>query len=261
MSPSQGSFVWYELMTTDPAGAKAFYGHLVGWDLKDIQVPGMTYTILSGGGTDVGGLMGMPGEACDAGAQPGWMGYVGVDDVDGSAAAFERDGGTVLRAPDDIPDIGRFAVVADPQGNALCLFKSRNADGAEPVPLMKKPLGHVGWHELVTFDQAALFDFYAKQFGWTKDHAFDMGPMGVYQIFAHRGEALGGMMNKPPQAPAPFWLYYFMTDGIDEASERVTAGGGKVINGPMEVPGDAWIVQCLDPQGAMFALVGPRRQS
>ncbi len=88
-----------------------------------------------------------------------------------------------------------------------------------------------------------------------------MGGMGVYQLFAHGGAAIGGMMNKPAEVPAPFWLYYFITDGIDEAAERVKAGGGTVINGPHEVPGGMWILQCLDPQGAIFALVGPRKRA
>jgi uncharacterized protein len=87
----------------------------------------------------------------------------------------------------------------------------------------------------------------------------DMGAMGVYQLFATGGEAVGGMMTKMPDCPVPFWLYYFNVDAIDAAMERVTKAGGKVMTGPMEVPGGQWILQCTDPQGAMFAMVAPRR--
>ena len=261
MSPTHGAFVWYELMTSDVAAAKSFYADVNGWDLQEMPMPGMTYTIANAGGTAVAGLMALPDQVRDAGGRPGWIGYVAVDDVDAGAAAFARDGGMVHRAPDDIPGVGRFAVVADPQGAVLCLFKGSDPEPAAPKPLMARPPGHAGWHELLAFDHAALFDFYAGQFGWTRDTAVDMGGMGVYQLFAHGGAAIGGMMNKPAEVPAPFWLYYFITDGIDEAAERVKAGGGTVINGPHEVPGGMWILQCLDPQGAIFALVGPRKRA
>ena len=101
--------------------------------------------------------------------------------------------------------------------------------------------------------------FYSTLFGWTKAEHHDMGPMGIYQMFATGGETIGGMMTKPPAVPAPCWLYYFNIDAIDAAASRVQAGGGAILNGPMEVPGGHWIVQCRDPQGAVFCLVAPRR--
>jgi predicted enzyme related to lactoylglutathione lyase len=67
------------------------------------------------------------------------------------------------------------------------------------------------------------------------------------------------MMTKMPEAPRPFWLYYFNVDAIDAATTRVTDAGGKIINGPMAVPGDQWIVHGLDPQGAMFGLLAAKR--
>ena len=112
------------------------------------------------------------------------------------------------------------------------------------------------WRELMAGDMPAAFDFYAAQFGWTKTVGHDMGPMGVYQLFNDGSGAgdTGGMMTKPAQMPAPGWNYYFTVDSVSAAVERLKAGGGTVINGPMQVPGDAWIVQAIDPQGAMFAL-------
>ncbi len=141
MSPTHGAFVWYELMTSDVAAAKSFYADVNGWDLQEMPMPGMTYTIANAGGTAVAGLMALPDQVRDAGGRPGWIGYVAVDDVDAGAAAFARDGGMVHRAPDDIPGVGRFAVVADPQGAVLCLFKGSDPEPAAPQPLMTRPPG------------------------------------------------------------------------------------------------------------------------
>ncbi len=105
----------------------------------------------------------------------------------------------------------------------------------------------------------AAFDFYARQFGWTRDEAMDMGPMGVYQLFAAGGAPIGGMMTRSSQTPAPFWLFYFNVDDIEAAAARITGRGGQIVNGPMEVPGGSWIINALDPQQAMFAVVGPRK--
>jgi predicted enzyme related to lactoylglutathione lyase len=87
----------------------------------------------------------------------------------------------------------------------------------------------------------------------------DMGPMGRYQLFAAGEANIGGMMTKPPAVPVPHWTYYFNVPAIDAAAARVTSGGGRIIHGPMQVPGDLWIVSCFDPQGAGFALVAPKR--
>ena len=125
MAGNQRSFVWYELMTGDVAAAKAFYSKVVGWDMQDTPMPGMTYTVLRAGETQVAGLMAMPKDACDAGMKPCWVGYIGVDDVDGAAAKVTRLGGKILAAPADIPKVGRFAVAADPQGAAFALLGSR----------------------------------------------------------------------------------------------------------------------------------------
>jgi uncharacterized protein len=256
MSSSHGKFVWYELMTTDTKPAQGFYCSVMGWNARDSGMPGMSYTILSAGESGVGGLMDVPKEARDAGARPGWMGYVGVDDVDASAAKAKQEGGTIHRPADDIPGVGRFAIISDPGGATLCLFKGAGEPPMPPPP--PGTPGTAGWRELYAADREAAFAYYAKLFGWTKAEHHDMGPMGIYQMFATGGETIGGMMTKPPSMPVPCWLYYFNVDGIDAAVKRVQAGGA-ILNGPMEVPGGSWIVQCRDPQGGMFCLVASRR--
>jgi predicted enzyme related to lactoylglutathione lyase len=254
----QGDFIWCELMTPDSKAAEGFYREVVGWTADDTSVEGMAYTTFKAAGVPVAGMMELSAEMRDAGASPGWMGYVYVDDVDATARRVTELGGLVHRAASDIPSIGRFAVVAAPDGAAFALFKPNDGDG--PTRQRMVP-GHVGWHELMAGELDAAFAFYAELFGWVRTEAIDMGPMGIYQIFApgDGGDAIGGMMTRLPEMPASFWLYYFNVEALDSALERVTAGGGTLINEPMEVPGGAWIGQCLDPQGAMFALVALRR--
>ena len=257
MSNSHGQFVWCELMTTDDASATAFYRSAIGWEVEVMTMPDGRYTVVSAGAERVGGVMALPQAARDAGARPGWIGYIAVDDVDAMSRRVVQAGGAIHRAADNIPGIGRFAVVADPQGASFVLFKA--LDGSEPPPAAGVTPGRVGWHELHATDWEAAFAFYAGLFGWTKAETVDMGPMGTYQLFASGGMPVGGMMNRTEAMPAPSWLYYFNAAKIDAAVTRVTEAGGQVIAGPHEVPGGMWIAQCLDPQGAMFAVVGPER--
>lgn len=255
MPSSPNTFVWYELMTTDVA-AEAFYQAVVGWTPEVSAAVDMRYTVMHAGEARVAGIMQLTSQMCEAGARPGWRGYIGVPDVDAAAERLKQAGGTVHRAPDDIPNVGRFAVVADPQGAPFMLFTPLGSD-ASAVP--NGAPGHVGWRELYASDWPAAFAFYADQFGWTKDRAIDMGPMGTYQLFAAGSEAIGGMMNKPDPAQPPAWLFYFVVDAIDAAIGRITDNGGQVVHGPFEVPGGSWIIQAVDPQGARFALAAPRR--
>ena len=257
MAASPSPFIWYELMTTDTVAAEAFYRGVIGWQTKDAGMPGIAYTLLSAGDVQVGGVMALPPEALAAGARPGWIGYLAVDDADASAVRIRQAGGAIHRAPEDIPGIGRFAVATDPHGAAFIVMKPFS-DAPPARPAFGTP-GHVGWHELHAGDLDSAWAFYAAQFGWTRDQAIDMGPMGTYQLFATGGPAVGGMMTRTPDMPAPVWLYYFNVDGVDAAVARVTQGGGKVLMGPHQVPGGSWIVQCTDPQGGMFALVGMQR--
>jgi predicted enzyme related to lactoylglutathione lyase len=251
-----GKFVWYELMTTDVAAAEGFYKHVIGWGARDAKISGLRYTLFSIGTTPVAGLMALPAEAGAAGARPGWNGYVSCDDVDAYAERVKQAGGKIHHGPQDIPDVGRFAMVADPQGAVFALFKG-GMDESQ-MPAQNTP-GGVGWHELHAADREKAFAFYAALFGWKKTDAMDMGAMGVYQMFGLGESSMGGMFNKPPAEPAPYWLFYFNVPAIEAAMARVKEKGGQVINGPHQVPGGSWIIQGLDPQGAMFALVAPAK--
>ncbi|WP_029004433.1 VOC family protein [Azorhizobium doebereinerae] len=255
MSPTHGRFAWYQLATTDTQAAGTFYETVVGWTGRDAGVGDLSYTLLAAKGVDVGGMMTLSAELAQAGVPPHWMGYVEVDDVDASTAKAASLGATIHAEAHDIPDVGRFAVLADPQGAVFALI--RWFDGKGPPVTAPGTMGAVGWHELMATDWQAVFPFYAELFGWTKGEAMDMGPMGTYQLFNHDGQSIGGMFTKPPAVPAPFWLFYAQVPAIDAAVKAITAAGGAIMTGPTEVPGGAWIVQARDPQGAMFAVVAP----
>jgi predicted enzyme related to lactoylglutathione lyase len=260
MTISSGDFFWYDVMTRDPKAAIDFYTKVVGWGAQEAGVDGSSYTVLTldgGKGMGVAGLMGMPPTAESRGAQPGWNGYVYVDDVDAMTRRVAEAGGSQVHEATDIPTIGRFSVVADPQGAVFALFKPLPHEGTIEWPAMMTT-GTVGWHELHAADGASAFAFYEGLFGWKKDEAMDMGPMGTYQLFKTRELPVGGIFTDP-QAPHPYWLYYIAVDAIDAAIERVKANGGEVLHGPMEVPGGAWIINGRDPQGAIFALVAAKR--
>jgi predicted enzyme related to lactoylglutathione lyase len=259
MAQGHNEFIWYELMTTDQPAAEAFYRAVVGWQMVDAGQPGMRYTILSAGERGVGGLMALPAEACNAGARPGWTGYIGVADTDAAAKRIARSGGSIHRGPDDIPDVGRFAIVADPGGAVFNLLTPLSREQAPP-PLAPMTPGDIGWHELYAGNgQEAAFAFYSAHFGWTTIEMLDMGAMGKYRIFGANGVPFGGMMDKPADAPASAWAFYVNVDAADAAVERIKGNGGQVLLGPSEVPGGSWIVQALDPQGASFALVSATR--
>lgn len=256
MSYKPGQFVWYDVMTTDPKGAESFYCDVIGWSAKDSGMSNHPYTIFSAGAEMVGGLMPIPAEARAMGARPAWSGYILVDNVDAYAERVKAAGGAIHRPPDYIPGVGRFAVAADPHGAVFILFT--DAGGAQGEPAAAGTPGHVGWHELHAGELDSALAFYSGLFGWTKDEAFPMGEMGVYQTFAAGGVLCGGMMTKMPQTPVSFWLYYFNVDSVEAAMARVKTAGGQIIHGPMQVPGGSWIANCLDPQGAAFALLGPK---
>ena len=250
----RGRFVWYDLMTKDKKAAQDFYTKVVGWGTQGFEGGGQPYTMWTRGEQPIGGLMDQPAEAAKSGVPPHWLAYVGVPNVDDTCREAEKLGARIHVAPRDIPTVGRFAVIADPQGAVFAAFTPAPSS-TPPRPEGPPQVGEISWHELATTDQAAAFRFYNSLFGWEKDEAMDMGPVGVYQLFKRKGQQLGGMYNKPAEMPfPPNWLLYARVPDVHKGAETVKSLGGKVLNGPMEVPGGGWIVQIMDPQGAMFAL-------
>jgi predicted enzyme related to lactoylglutathione lyase len=259
MASGPGKFVWYELLTTDPKAAEAFYSKVFGWRMDAGKATDMPYTHINVGDHPIGGIMELPAELKAHGVPPNWSGYVGVDDVDATAKKIVAAGGKIQRPAEDIPNVGRFAVVADPAGAVFLIFKGMGNDNMPPRAPMGTP-GFVDWNELYGGDPEASFKFYSGLFGWTKNQSMDMGEMGVYLTFDIDGVWSGGMMKRPPQMPMPCWVYYVAVEDIDAAHKRATDNGATTVMGPMEVPGGQWIVQAVDPQKAFFAMVGPKKK-
>jgi uncharacterized protein len=253
MSDSQGTFVWYELMTNDVNGAIKFYKDVIGWGTQTFEGGESPYVMWTAGETPLGGVMTLPEEAKKMGAPPHWIAYVTADDVDALTKKAESLGAKTHVPPRDIPKVGRFSIIADPQGAVIALFKG---SGPEMAPPAETTDGHFSWHELMAGEQEAAFRFYSQLFGWQKTEAVP-SPMGIYQMYGKHGRTFGGMMTRPKDFPAPpHWLYYVKVNELDAALGRVKKSGGQVMHGPMEVPGGDRVAQCMDPQGAAFALHG-----
>ncbi len=245
----KGQFVWYEDLSSDPKAATAFYTDVVGWKTQPFE-QGSDYVMWVGSQGPLGGVMALPDEARRMGTPPHWMAHVQADDVDAAAALARKLGGKVLKDPSDIPTVGRFAVLADPQGAAFCAFTPSQAMTAHD-PTKE---GEFCWNELLTSDAEAAFRFYSQLFGWKILEEMDMGPAGKYRVFGLGDTRLGGMMTVPKgTSMPPMWLFYTETGDLDAALGRATSKGAKVMNGPMDVPGGR-VVQLTDPQGAPFAL-------
>jgi uncharacterized protein len=248
MVDRHGHFAWYELLTTDMAAAKAFYGSVLGWAVRDASTPKFAYSVFTAGAAPVCGLMELPLEGRKKGATPRWVGYVAVDDVDLTVDQLKRHGGAVYVPPTDT-NIGRISIIADPQRATFALAQGLEHDQSAEFG---SP-GRVSWHELLATDWETAFPFYSALFGWERAEA-KIGSAVSYQILSAGGHAIGGMFTKLPVAPFPFWLYYFSVPDIAVAAKQVTASGGRIAQGPTEVPGGSWMIRCIDPQGAMFAL-------
>lgn len=265
MTDHTGGWIWYELMTSDPDGAAKFYGAVVGWSISGTPAPeagGIDYrhiTRSDGGGA--GGVLALTRDMTDHGARPAWVGYIHVADVDAAVAAIVADGGMALMPAFDLP-VGRIAMVADPQGAPFYLMKpippAGQPDAVSDAFSVDQPQ-HMRWNELMTDDPQAALAFYRKHFGWAQEGAMDMGDLGHYRFIQHGGIGIGAVMGRMPGSPANMWSHYIGVDDIDRAVAAVQPGGGSIIVDPMEIPGGEFSANGVDPQGAVFGLVGPRK--
>jgi uncharacterized protein len=242
-----GRFVWHELLTTDTAGAAAFYAKVLPWRTAPSSMPG--YTVWMAGQTQIGGLQALPSD--NGATPPHWLMYVGTPNVDATCAKAQGLGAHVVKAPADIPNVGRFAVLADPQGATFAVF----TPNAGPPPGAAPSQGSFSWHELATTDGAAAMHFYADVFGWQTGPSHHMGDgVGDYQLFEYGGSQVGGIYKLQGAGMPPAWLSYVHVADCDRAVAAAKSAGGRVINGPMEVPGGSWIAVMGDPQGGAFAV-------
>ena len=254
-APSQ--FIWYELCTSNAHKAAEFYGAVLGWTVQDSGQDGMTYSMWIAGGENVGGLLEITPDMALGGMEDGWLGYLDVTDVDASIEAIVAAGGH-SHMVQTVPGVGRMSMVSDPQGAAFYVMTPTPPPGGGASTVFAPGrIGHGGWNELHTKDVDNAQTFYLNLLGWTPDATHDMGEMGTYRTFNVGAEPIAGMFNSPG-FPKPKWLYYFNTDDIDAAKTRVETAGGKVNAGPHPVPTGQWMIQCSDPQGATFGLLGQK---
>ena len=251
MPNPHGSYIWYELLTSDAEAAQRFYGPITGWTFRKAPGSERDYRLINAGDSDVGGLMRSPDAKLKA-----WLGYIGVDDVDATCSKLKKLGGKIHMEPFDIPNVGRLAFVADPQG--VLFYVMRGASPEASKAFATRTVGHCGWNELVCDDPKAALSFYGELFDWTKGDVMKMGEMGDYTMLMHHGQMIGATMKTQAGGPPAAWQYYFRVAGIDTAAKRIKQQDGRLMHGPAEVPGGDHIVIGSDPQGATFALVGAK---
>jgi uncharacterized protein len=246
-----GTFCWVDLQTTDPAGAKAFYTGLFGWEAEDMPAGDAgTYTMLSLEGDEVCAMYAMDPGQREQGIPPYWLSYVSVEDADATAARAGELGGTVYGGAFDVLDVGRMAIIGDPAGAMFVAWQPRAHIGARRV----NDVGCMGWNELQTRDPEAAGEFYGGLFGWEIVPIEDDGRV-VYTTVKNNGSQNGGFMPMAEQhgdAPS-FWLPYFTVSSRDGAVEKACELGGALLAGPMDLPAGR-IAVLADPQGAAFAI-------
>jgi predicted enzyme related to lactoylglutathione lyase len=257
MPTTHGRFVWHDLSTTDPAAAQAFYTKVTPWKTQPSEVSGH-YTLWVNDNTPIGGLTPLGNADQMQGLPPHWLAYVYVYDVDACVRQVPRLGGQVHVGPTEVPSVGCWAVLRDPQGATIGVYEPETPSTGRTAGPPRR--GEFSWHELMTTDYKAAFEFYRALFQWEKMSEFDMGPMGggIYFLYGQKGQTYGGMFNRRPEMPPPNWLSYVRVDDVKTVAQTVQQLNGKVLNGPMEVPGGDWIAQCMDPQGAAFAVHTPK---
>lgn len=245
----QGRFIWYEIMSTDPAGSIDFYTQLVGWAHQ--KFPGdIPYHLFMLGDDPVAGCMQLPEEAREQGAPTHWLGYIHVDDISATVSQARELGANILHEM-ELPEIGKVAVLMDPQGAVVGFYQPVSAPRAN----RDAAIGEFAWNELATIDLDAAWSFYSTLFAWEISNDMDLGEdHGTYRIFSVNGREVGGMWKKPEQMPVAAWLYYAEVGSCDIAAAQISELGGTIVNGPMQVPGGDYIVQTTDPQGGFFAL-------
>jgi predicted enzyme related to lactoylglutathione lyase len=245
-------------MTTDAEAAKDFYDSVVGWQIGPGAEEMQGYRMIgrSDGGF-AGGVLPITQDMQAHGSRPGWLCYIHVPDVDRAVAAIEQAGGKTWMAATDIPNVGRIAMVSDPQGAPFYVMTPTppaNDPNAQSDVFSPSAQQRVGWNELQTSDVDAARRFYREQFGWDTDEFMDMGEMGKYYFIHHGGQRIGALFNAAGQRP--HFRFYIRVPSIGQAKQVAESKGGTIHMGPHQVPTGDWIVIGSDPQGAEFALVG-----
>ena len=245
-----GRFIWHELLCSDTTAATFFYSQILSWKGQPFS-PGSPYIMYTGpDGRPLAGAMRLSEEARAQGTPAHWRGYIGAADVDAILAQAVRLGARVLQPGQDVPAVGRVALLTDPEGALFGLYRPL------PVAVAAEPAGQgFAWNELAARNRESALAFYQRLFGWELRAPIDMGGGFHYQTFGFGSQDLGGAYSIPPdRAMPPAWCPYATSASADDTAARVVAAGGQVCHGPIGVPGGGRIVQFFDSQHAMFAV-------
>ena len=241
-----GHFVWHELVTPDVEAAKAFYAGLFGWEFEIFKPGEMDYAMISANGQTHGGVM---APDTSSGVPPHWFGHVLVDDADAALARAEKLGGKAAYGPMDIPEIGRFVLLADPQGGVVSAYRAAGEDGPAAA-------GTFLWDEFLAGDVEGAKAFYAGLFGWEFE-IFKPGEMD-YTMISTNGQSHGGIMAPDPSSGTPsHWFGHVLVDDADAALARAEKLGGKAAFGPMDIPEVGRFALLADPQGGVVSAYRP----
>jgi uncharacterized protein len=241
---SPGMVVWRELMTGDVESARRFYGELLGWSWKGEEMgPGKVYWLASLGEQQVCGMMQKPP---DVPMPSAWSSYVLVDDVDAAAQRCKSAGGQVRYGPEDIPNIGRFAVIADPWGAIIQPFRP---SPREETPPPRPAVGAFCWETLVTPDPTAAIAFYGKVIGFGTAPS----PSGEGKVFTAGDAPVADLQTARPGGPS-YWSTYVMVKDAEASRDRAARLGGKVIVPRIDVPKVGIVAVVADPSGAALGL-------
>ncbi len=236
-----GAFVWRELMTPDVERAKGFFGELFGWRFVGMPMGDFEYVMIHAGDTPLGGVMPMGPES---GHPPHWMSYVSVDDVDAAAGVAKAKGGTVAVGPMDIPNVGRFAVIGDPDGAYFTLFRSQHGDPTAA------PTAHTFcWETLVTKDVAKAREFYGAVVGWQSV----AGPNAIPTFARDGGKVVLADVQLAKTQP-PSWTTYVAVADLDATMARVEKLGGTIACPRVDIENVGAITFLTDPTGAFLGV-------
>jgi uncharacterized protein len=241
VSTTVGKFVWHEQVSPDPKQAQDFYTQLLGWSTEVFKPGEIDYTMISSGGQSHGGFA----KALEGAPPPHWLSHIRVENVDESVEKANRAGGKLAAGPFEMGEVGRMAIIADPQGAYVSVYQPEGEDSAAE--------GVFVWDELGTTDADGAQRFYEDVFGWTTS---DMGPdYGGYRVF-NRGETgIAGVMTLPDDSAPPHWKPYVGVDDPDGIAAKAAELGGTVLMEPMDVPNVGRLAVLRDPQGATFGII------
>lgn len=241
-----GTFVWHENVSDDPQRAQSFYTELFGWEIAPFKVGDADYPIISANGQMHGGFPTVP-----PGTPAHWAGNVEVESVDDTVEKVQTAGGKLIAGPMDMPEVGRYAVIGDPQGAVLAVFQP---SGGSP-----EGRGVFVWDELGTQDVEGSEQFYDAVFGWTTS---DMGEeYGGYKTFQRGDTQVGGLMKMPDASVPTMWAPYIAVDDVDATIAKAGGLGGATVVEAMDIPDIGRIAVLKDPVGAVFGIIKPAPQS